>query len=377
MIHQKVGVMMQQTAKPDISPLRYQPGFEVLEESATTTREHLQHTLRKLSDPQTQSSSSPIRSVHVQSHGLIHADIEVYDNLPTPYAQGMFASTKKLPMVIRFSTVPGDILHDKTCTPRSLALKVLGVEGERLPGSEDASTQDFLLVNGASFLSSSVQQFLTKLKSVACTPETSSEFRHFLSKIFRSTTRLIESLKNDQQLIQQLHQSQETNILGETFFSQDPILYGQYMAKIAFVPIAPELIALTDKPIDLFASDGLRKSIVDYFITRTAVWELRVQLCTDIHKMPIEDPTVIWSQDHSPYVPVARITAKPQIAWSPYRSHLVDEGMMFSPWHGITSHRPLGSVMRMRKMSFELTKNQQTAQAEHPICEPTSLDDLC
>jgi hypothetical protein len=93
--------------------------------------------------------------------------------------------------------------------------------------------------------------------------------------------------------------------------------------------------------------------------------------------MPIEDSTVIWSADVSPYIPIARITAKPQIAWSPYRSHVVDEGMMFSPWHGIQSHRPLGSVMRLRKMSYEMSRNLNAAPTSTAVSEPTSLDDLC
>lgn len=369
---------MQQTTHIGISPLPYQPGFEVLEDSEAKSQESLQYSLRQISEISYGQSSYSARSVHVKSHGLISAEMEIYDNLPAPFAQGIFAKPNTLPLVMRFSTVPGDILHDKTCTPRSLAIKVLGVEGERLPGSEEAITQDFLFVNGASFLSSSVQVFLSNLKHIACTPETTTEFRHFLSQIFRSTAKLIDSLRSGQQtLIKNLQQAQETNILGETYFSQDPIMYGNYMAKIAFVPIAPELIALTNKPIDLYASDGLRKSIVDFFISNTAVWEMRVQLCTDIHKMPIEDSTVIWSEETSPYVPVARITAKPQIAWSPYRSHVVDEGMLFSPWHGIKSHRPLGSVMRLRRMSYEMAKKMRAEKEESRICEPTSLDDLC
>jgi len=369
---------MQQTADIGISPLNYQPAYEVLAESETKSRENLQYTLRKISEITARHAAYSARSVHVKSHGLISAEMEIYDNLPPSLAQGMFAKAQTLPLVMRFSTVPGDILHDKTCTPRSLAIKVLGVDGDRLPGSEKAITQDFLFVNGASFLSSSVQVFLSNLKHIASTPETSTEFRHFLSQIFRSTAKLVESLKSGQQtLIRNLHQPQETNILGETYFSQDPILYGNYMAKIAFVPISPDLITLTNKPIDTLASDGLRKSIVDYFIAHTAVWELRVQLCTDIKQMPIEDSTVIWSADVSPYIPIARITAKPQIAWSPYRSHVVDEGMMFSPWHGIQSHRPLGSVMRLRKMSYEMSRNLNAAPVGAPVHEPTSLDDLC
>lgn len=38
---------------------------------------------------------------------------------------------------MRFSTNPGDMLDDKVSTPRGLAIKLIGVEGARLPGSPE------------------------------------------------------------------------------------------------------------------------------------------------------------------------------------------------------------------------------------------------
>ena len=369
---------MQQSVHHGTSPLSYHPAYEVLGETRVKQDENLQETLRKISEITYRQSNFSCRSVHGKSHGLIYAEMEIFANLPANLAQGMFKQARKLPLIMRFSTVAGDILKDKPCTPRSLAIKILGVEGERLDGSENAITQNFLLVNGTSFLSSSVQQFLSNLKLLSSTTDSTSEFRQFLSRILQATSKLIESISGYQTMPKTSDQpaqaSMETHLLGETYFSQDPVLYGDFMAKFALVPIAPALIALANKPVDLtFASDSLRKSVVDFFISHTAEWELRVQLCTDITQMPIEDASVVWSPDLSPYIPVARITAKPQIAWSPYRSHLVDEGMLFSPWHGIRSHRPLGSVMRLRKMTYELSRKQRPPD----ICEPTSLDDLC
>ncbi|HEY0907441.1 MAG TPA: catalase, partial [Methylophilus sp.] len=163
---------MQQPAHHRISPLSYHPAYEVLEQSERQKREHLQYTLRRISETSYRKSAHTARSVHHQSHGLIYGEMEIYDQLPEHLAQGMFAQASKLPLVMRFSTVPGDILNDRRCTPRSLAIKVIGVEGERLPGSEDAITQDFLLVNGASFLSCSVQRFLANLQLLAATDHT-------------------------------------------------------------------------------------------------------------------------------------------------------------------------------------------------------------
>jgi hypothetical protein len=52
---------------------------------------------------------------------------------------------------MRLSTTPGDILPDDVSTPRAMAIKIIGVEGERLPGTEGDVTQDFVMVNGPAF----------------------------------------------------------------------------------------------------------------------------------------------------------------------------------------------------------------------------------
>jgi hypothetical protein len=72
--------------------------------------------------------------------------------------------------------------------------------------------------------------------------------------------------------------------------------------------------------------------------------------------MPIENAAVMWPEEISPYRPIARITVKPQVAWSEARSAAVDDGMSFSPWHGLAAHRPLGGIMRVRKAVYEMAK---------------------
>jgi len=42
-------------------------------------------------------------------------------------------------------------LDDSVSTPRGLARKVIGVEGERREGSEGDVTQDYVLINGPAF----------------------------------------------------------------------------------------------------------------------------------------------------------------------------------------------------------------------------------
>lgn len=118
-----------------------------------------------------------------------------------------------------------------------------------------------------------------------------------------------------------------------------------------------------DKP------NALREAVVAHFASYGGEWELRVQLCADLETMPIEDASVVWPGAQSPYIAVARIVVGPQDAWSPLAVAEIDEGLAFSPWHGVAAHRPLGSVMRARKMTYESSADFRATRNNCPIHE--------
>jgi hypothetical protein len=143
------------------------------------------------------------------------------------------------------------------------------------------------------------------------------------------------------------------------------------------VPVSGSLERLIGRPLDLAGKpDGLREAVTAFFRTRGGVWELRVQLCTDPRRMPIEDASVPWPEDLSPYVAVARVTVPPQEAWSEARSRAIDDGLSFSPWHGVAAHRPIGSIMRARKVVYEESARFRARYNRVQIREPHSLGDV-
>ena len=358
-------------------PVRYKPAYEVVEEGEADTCTQLMETLRSISETTYKDSGHATRSVHAKSHGLLRADLRVLDDLPPILAQGIFAKPGSWPVVMRLSTVPGDILDDNITTPRGLGVKVVGVEGERLEGSEDAVTQDFLLVNGPTFPTAGAKKFLGRLKLLAVTTDKAPALKKALSSVFRGTEKAIEALGGKSGTLKALGGHPETHILGETFFSQVPILFGPYMAKISIAPLSPELKALANAPLNVRGKpNGLREAVIEFFATNHAEWELRVQICTDLKTMPIEDASVRWPEAQSPHIAVARITAKPQVAWSDARSVVIDDGMSFSAWHGISAHRPIGSVMRVRKVAYEMSANFRAEHNGRRVSEPRDLDSL-
>lgn len=361
--------------QPFPTPLPFDPAFEHPEKDEAGTTAELTATMEKISAITTRDYGHAVRSVHAKSHGLLYGTMDVLDGLPPELAQGIFARPGSYKLVMRLSTTPGDILDDNVSTPRGMALKIIGVEGERLPGSEGATTQDFLMVNGPAFLKPDAKSFASSVKLLAATTDKAEGLKKAFSTVLRGAEKALESIGRESPTLVSLGGHPETNILGETFFSQTPYLYGKYFCKFSVAPVSPGLTALTKAPVDLKDKpNGLREAVVSHFSEHGGEWELRVQLCTNIATMPVEDASVEWPESESPFIAVARIKVAPQPAWNTEREEEIDNGLSFSAWHGTAAHRPLGSINRVRKAVYAAMAAARLKSHTRPVAEPTSLD---
>jgi hypothetical protein len=340
-----------------LDPLRYHPGVEQPEPDEAETIAGLKEALRDILDTTFKDYGHPVRSVHAKSHGLLQGKV-IVPALPEMLAQGMFARPGEYDAVLRFSTNPGDILDDSVSTPRGLAIKIFGVEGDRLPGDEAAATQDFVMVNAPAFTAKNPKAFLKDLKLLAKTADTSQGWKKAFAAVARGTESAIEAMGGQSATLRSLGGHPLTHILGETFYTSVPLRYGDFMAKLSIVPISPSLKALTGAELDLTEHpDGLREAVTAFFARKGGEWELRAQLCANLETMPIEDASVVWPEAESPYLTVARIVVPAQTGWSQARSAEVDDKMSFGPWHGLAAHRPLGAVMRARNDTYTMSAN--------------------
>ena len=355
--------------------MRYSPTVEKPEEDEAETTQGLIETMRSISERTLADGGRAIRSVHAKTHGILQGEIEIASGLPPFLAQGLFETAARYPVVMRLSTIPGDILDDSVSTPRGLAVKIVGVPGDRLEGSEGDVTQDLVLVNGPAFGAPNAKKFLATLKLLAKTTDRAEGLKKVLSGAMRGVQDAIVAVTGQPSpTVATLGGQPETHILGETFYSQVPVRFGDYIAKIAIAPVSPELTALTQAPLNVNGvPNGLREAVVKFFQTNGGSWEVRAQLCINLEDMPVEDAATVWPEAKSPYQTIARINVKPQAAWNTNRSASVDEGMSFSPWHGLAAHRPLGSVMRVRKMAYEMGKRFRAEKNAHTIQEPREL----
>ncbi|MET0934890.1 MAG: catalase family protein [Luteibacter sp.] len=358
-------------------PILFHESLEHVEPDEAETVEQLIETLTGINQTTLEHEKHAHRSVHAKSHGLLVGELIVPDDLPRELAQGIFAKPGRYPLVMRLSTVPGDILDDSVSTPRGMAVKIIGVEGERLPGTEGDATQDFVMVNGPAFSAPTAKKFASTLKLVAATTDRAEGAKKALSAVLRGTEKVIEAFGGKSSTLLALGGQPETNPLGDTYFSQAPIRFGDYVVKVSIAPRSPNLTALTDAELNVNGKpNGLRDAMVEHFANEGGEWDLRVQFCTDAETMPIEDASVAWEEEKSPYIDVARIVLPPQAAWNEARRAAIDDGLAFSPWHGIAAHRPLGSVMRARRVAYKVMAKFRAHHNNVTVREPRSVDDL-
>ncbi len=311
-----------------------------------------------------------VRAVHAKAHGILQGTLTVASGLPRELAQGMFATPGEHPVFMRLSTNAGDILPDAVSLPRGLALKVLAVEGERLPGAE-GQTQDFVLVNGPVFQAKTTDKFLGNLKLLAATTDRLEGTKKAMSSVLRGVSGALKTVGVESPKMQSLGGAANVDPLGETYFSVTPFRYGDYIAKFSMAPVSGDLRSLTKTEIDATdRPDAIRETVQSEMQAIDGIWELRVQLCRDLQKHPIEDPTMEWKEDDSPFQTVATIRVGPRDSWDAAQVHEVDEGMRFSPWIGLAAHRPLGNINRARKAPYEHSAGFRAQFNRCPIHEP-------
>ena len=357
--------------RPHDPPIRFHPSFETVPPDEEEVQRGLTEAMLTIQRKTHADEGHAYRAVHAKAHGYLRARFEILPNLPVPLAQGLFGAPAGYDALLRFSTTPGDILDDRVSTPRGAALKVMGVPGARLPGSEHETTQNYVLGNSPAFQIGTAAGFLRQLRPLAATTGRAEPIKRAVSALSRTAEAALEMVGQKSATLTTLAGQAKTHLLGDSFYSQAALLHGDYFGKVALSPVSAELTALSQEPLALAGRpDAIREAVRAYFETCPAVWELRVQLATSLASMPIEDAAAQWPEAESAYVPVARITALPQDTWSDGLRSFVEDRSAFNPWTGLAAHRPLGSIMRARRPAYAAARDYRARSNGAEIREP-------
>ena len=79
-----------------------------------------------------------------------------------------------------------------------------------------------------------------------------------------------------------------------------------------------------------------------------------LQFYVDEARTPIEDTSIPWKPDNAPLVKVAQVRI-PRCDLDDPAAHALSQAvdqLSLSPWHATEDHRPLGNVMRARRIAY-------------------------
>ncbi|MBZ4033804.1 catalase family protein [Flavobacterium sp. 17A] len=363
-----------------IKYIPYSDSIEVIQPDEQEISQKIIDSMARVNRLMYEKYRHAIRDAHAKSHAVLKGELKVYDNLPEHLAQGLFAKARTYPVIVRLSTAQGSIVPDKMSAFRGMAIKVIGVEGEKLlPELSDAVTQDFLMVNYPVIPTGTIKEYLKMQEGLEKQADSGELFQEIAQKAAVGVQNVLAAvgLADDTNQLS----APGPHILGDTYFSMAALRFGDYVAKINVKPLSDNVKELAGKKIDKDIIDAdehafLTKIVADFFQSATAEYEIGAQLCTDLEIMPVEDGSVQWPEDQSPYQPVGKITFHPQQTFSPERRVYADDTLSFNPFHSLADHRPLGNIMRVRQLAYETSSRYRHHMNAKARIEPVSIDQL-
>jgi hypothetical protein len=277
------------------------------------------------------------RALHRKQLAALRARLDVPGDLPEYAKQGIFAIPNRYDAWIRLSNGGFNRAPDAVPDIRGFAIKVLGVRGPAALGGE-AVSQDFALINHERFSSATSDNFTKVVTTGAGTRG------QILLKVLKNPG-MIPELKT----VTAALRSPFSGFATQDFFSAAPIAFGPYAVRVRLVAASSE--------VNQNAKDDWAGDVYERLIDNPLVRELQVQFFTDEATTPIEDASVVWP---APYVTVARLTIPRQKPDPAFDEEI--ETAKFDPWNALTAHRPLGEVMRARKVAYFASQQNRSAQ---------------
>jgi hypothetical protein len=275
------------------------------------------------------------RDAHAKAHGCARARFTVASDIAADLRVGSFATPgREYPAWTRFSNgsfTPGD---DTGLDGRGMALKILDARPE-------GQVHDILMINHPTFFSPDAVDYRDFADAGALTGDMQGLRRYFLPGPNPFNWRLRQGL-----IAYRIASSPIPSPLTISYFSMAPFAFGPDQAmKYSARPCShnPRPSAEERGP------NFLRRELSRGLASGEACFDLMVQLRKG--SMPIEDLTVEWPPEQSPFRPVGRVTLMRQVTDTPAREAFC-EAMAFNPWDAPEAQAPLGSMNYVRRAVY-------------------------
>ena len=297
------------------------------------------------------------RGGNTKTQGIVRAEFIVHEGLPAELRHGIYAQPRSYPAWVRFSG-PGPYV-----TPdiddvgfMSISVKLMGVPGPKLM-DEEKFTQDMFGVSPPTFVTPDVRaNAQLQIESVK-----NAQIFYFLNFHRPHILDLI---------MQGLWTKTQSSPFEAPYFSCVPYLLGEGQAmQYSFWPKTSKRTPIPRLPLRP-PDDYLRAAMVAALGAGDVELDVRLQLQTDPHLMPIENAGVLWPERLSPRVSAATLRIARQKFDSAAQLDFARR-LSYNPWHSIAEHRPLGNQSRARRRMYLALSTLRHEMNAVPHFEPT------
>lgn len=288
-----------------------------------------------------------LRDAHAKAHGCVKAQVTVLQNLVPELRHGVLAEPGKTWQAwMRLSNGNAYPQFDSARDARGMAIKLLDVPGDKLLSSKaTAANQDFVMFNHPVFFVRDVAEYKQNFAAQASGQKIQAFFPSWDPRSWE-IRHLIIALKT-------LAPAPDSPV-SATYNSIAPFKLGPHNIKYRVVPdpqsCPPYQLPEQNTALPNFLRNALYQQLS---LDRVpACFALQVQRQNAAHYMPIEDTSVEWSEDISPFETVATVRVEPQ-DFDTREQNLACDNLSFNPWHALPEHRPIGGINRLRKAVYE------------------------
>jgi hypothetical protein len=333
--------------------------------------------------PVIEGSGRALRGAHAKTFGVVKADVQILHNVPSAYAQGIYATPGRHGAIIRFSSASNHLGADVALGGvLGCAMKIFDVPGSKLVEDEPSSdTFDLVLKNNPMFIANSAKHYLMIQEIANDVPQYLARgkggFHELLTDFVtgKGTFERSDWAWDELFAFVKISQTPVRNPMLTRFWSMAAVRHGDYMAKIRLAPATENISRVIHRELDLrVRPDVFVPTLVDELQANAFDFDLQVQLCADLEAMPVNDTTVEWPEKLSPFVTVGRVHI-PRQDISGTESFEKTDALAFNQWRVTEEHRPLGEIMQVRRIYSASAKLRRTLNHQSHT-EPASADEV-
>lgn len=167
-------------------------------------------------------------------------------------------------------------------------------------------------------------------------------------------------------------QVQIDDVLTTTFYTPVPLKLAEQSMRMKATPC--EANKSLASAIDHSHLNFLRESLLASLKKGEACFDIFVEPNNEPEKNLIENPTLIWNEQASPFVQVARLNIFQQDDFTSPERISFCENLSFNPWHTDPQLRPMGQINRVRKIVYDGISKYRHDGNKVPEIEPQNHD---